>query len=180
MFLQHQQRHLFYNQQFSVESWSSENENGRMAGPDPRVGPGGGGSGSGRGPGGGVPHPTAAAPGAPSGEDSGLLPRRHSSSLSATSDSISDADDVFNVTLNTTDGTDAEDDNLHVDNNSAAAGSQHAPQQVTTYHIDKAKQHPMNAEHANKNGYVKMGDNGVIAMFTKNPVPSLPKVDEEE
>ena len=55
---------------------------------------------------------------------------------------------------------------------------QQQQKQMTTYQIDKNK-HSMNAEHANKNGYVKMGDNGVVAVFSKNGVPSLPKVDEE-
>ncbi len=113
------------------------------------------------------------------------LPLRQSSSFSDTSD----ADDVFNNTLNTTDGGDCLDENTDlipmqtVPSSSAIPPPENiAPQQqkqVTTYQIDTAKQHPMSAEHANKNGYVKMGDNGVIAVFCKNPAPSMPKVEEE-
>ena len=82
--------------------------------------------------------------------------------------------------MNTTDG--AGDDSSSnalggaTSDNDVSQQQQH--QQVTTYQVDKNK-HPMSTEHANKNGYVKMGDNGVIAMFSKNRVPSLPKVDEE-
>ena len=110
---------------------------------------------------------------------SSTLPRRHSLTVSEGSD----PDDVFNNTLNTTDGA-MEEETLK----SALGGAgdidalplQRLQQQkqMTTYQIDKNK-HPMNAEHANKNGYVKMGDNGVVAVFSKNRVPSLSKVDEE-
>ena len=81
--------------------------------------------------------------------------------------------------MNTTDG--AGDDSLSNAQGGASNSdvSQQPQQQMTTYQVDKNK-HPMNAEHANKNGYVKMGDNGVFAMFSKNSVPSLSKVDEEE
>ena len=147
-----QQQHLFYNQQFSVESCSADSGNGSLS------------------------------------HDAGstLPPRKHSLTLS---DASEEPDDVFNNTLNTTDGA-VEEETLDcvlggVMNSDAhplqKKQLQHPlQQQVTTYQIDKNKQHPMNAEHANKNGYVKMGDNGMVAMFSKNSVPSLPKVDEED
>ena len=144
-YFQQQQQHLFYNQQFSIESWSADSGHGSLS------------------------------------HDAGsTLLRRHSLTVSEGSD----PDDVFNNTLNTTDGA-VEEETL--DSALGGAGDsdalpleqqQQQQKQMTTYQIDKNK-HPMNAEHANKNGYVKMGDNGVVAVFSKNSVPSLPKVDEE-
>ena len=143
-YFQQQQQHLFYNQQFSIESWSADSGNGTL-----------------------------------SHDVSSTLPRRHSLTVSEGSD----PDDVFNNTLNTTDSAMEEEtlkSALRSAGDSDALPLQQLQQQkqMTTYQIDKNK-HPMNAEHANKNGYVKMGDNGVVAVFSKNRVPSLSIVDEE-
>ncbi len=51
-------------------------------------------------------------------------------------------------------------------------------QQMTMYHLDKHS--PAKAEHANKNGYVRMGDNGVVAVFPRTNALPLPKLTEEE
>ncbi len=51
-------------------------------------------------------------------------------------------------------------------------------QQITMYHLDKHS--PAKAEHANKNGYVRMGDNGVVAVFPRTNASPLPKLSEED